>query len=79
MAAGRRGRCHHQMIAVLPLRDVSPDPKEAWFAEGMTDALIADLSAHSPPCGSYRGSRRLVFQDSRESMMPSATRIGRKH
>lgn len=31
-------------LAVLPLRDVSPGPREGHFADGMTEALIADLA-----------------------------------
>jgi TolB-like protein/DNA-binding winged helix-turn-helix (wHTH) protein/Tfp pilus assembly protein PilF len=31
-------------IAVLPLEDVSEDPAQGYFAEGMTDALITDLA-----------------------------------
>lgn len=31
-------------IAVLPLRDFSADPGRAYFAEGMTDAIITDLA-----------------------------------
>ena len=32
-------------IAVLPLANLSSDPAEQYFADGMTEALIADLSA----------------------------------
>ena len=31
-------------IAVLPLDDLSADPEQAWFADGMTDALINSLA-----------------------------------
>jgi serine/threonine protein kinase len=31
-------------LAVLPLRDLSGDPTQEYFAEGMTEALITDLS-----------------------------------
>jgi serine/threonine protein kinase len=31
-------------LAVLPLQDVSKDPAEEYFADGMTDVLIADLA-----------------------------------
>jgi TolB-like protein/Tfp pilus assembly protein PilF len=33
-----------QSIAVLPPQNVSPDPSQEYFAEGMTDALITDLA-----------------------------------
>src|SRR5437899_1090251 len=31
-------------IAVLPLQNLSDDPKQEYFAEGVTDALITDLA-----------------------------------
>ena len=31
-------------LAVLPLEDLSGDPEQAWFADGMTDALISSLA-----------------------------------
>ncbi|HEX4681771.1 MAG TPA: protein kinase [Gemmatimonadaceae bacterium] len=31
-------------VAVLPLRSVSPDPNDRYFAEGMTDELVSALS-----------------------------------
>ena len=33
-----------QSIAVLPLENLSGDPKQDYFSEGMTDALITELS-----------------------------------
>jgi serine/threonine protein kinase/tetratricopeptide (TPR) repeat protein len=33
-----------QSLAVLPLRNLSRDPEEQYFADGMTEALITDLS-----------------------------------
>jgi len=31
-------------LAVLPLENLSKDPEEEYFADGMTDVLIADLA-----------------------------------
>src|SRR5262249_209631 len=33
-----------ESLAVLPLANLSGDPEQEWFTDGMTDALIADLS-----------------------------------
>jgi len=39
-----RGRAPHiESIAVLPLENLSRDPSEEYFADGMTEALITDL------------------------------------
>src|SRR5262245_40576782 len=62
-------------IAVLPLRAVSPDPREAWSAEGMTDALIADLSRISALRVISRQST-IGFQNSRESMGAISRQLG---
>ena len=51
IAAGARGdtgkpaaRESLRSIAVLPLENVSKDPAQDWFADGMTEALIGDLA-----------------------------------
>ena len=35
---------HIESVAVLPLRDLSTEPREDYFADGMTEALTADLA-----------------------------------
>jgi TolB-like protein len=35
---------HIQSVAVLPLENLSHDPEQEYFADGMTDALITDLA-----------------------------------
>jgi TolB-like protein/DNA-binding winged helix-turn-helix (wHTH) protein len=41
----RRGASQRiQSLAVLPLQNLSGDPTQEYFSDGMTDALIADLS-----------------------------------
>src|SRR3974390_1108232 len=42
--AKHSGRCTNNSIAVLPLQNLSGDPSQDYFAEGMTDALITDLA-----------------------------------
>jgi len=46
-------------IAVLPFTNISDDPKQEYFADGMTDDLITDLSKIS---GLFIISRNSVFQ-----------------
>jgi TolB-like protein len=47
----REGNAAHEMdrldkrrVAVLPLKNMSPDPNDGYFAEGMTEELITVLS-----------------------------------
>ena len=42
--AGDVGRPQIESIAVLPLENLSGDPEQEYFADGMTEALIADLA-----------------------------------
>ena len=41
---GMPARHDIRSIAVLPLENLSEDPQQGYFAEGMTDALITDLA-----------------------------------
>ncbi len=34
----------NRVVAVLPLTSISPDPHDAYFADGLTDELISELS-----------------------------------
>jgi hypothetical protein len=47
-------------LAVLPLQNLSGNPNEEYFADGMTDALITEL-AHTPNLRVV--SRTSVMQD----------------
>ena len=40
----RSGRRQIRSVVVLPLADFSRDPEQEYFADGMTEALIADLA-----------------------------------
>jgi serine/threonine protein kinase/TolB-like protein/Tfp pilus assembly protein PilF len=39
---------HIESIAVLPLENLSHDPEQEYFADGLTDALITDLGQVAP-------------------------------
>ncbi len=41
---GNETALHIQSFAVLPLEDLSHDPQQEYFADGMTEALIGELS-----------------------------------
>ncbi len=56
---GRRPAGQIQSLAVLPLENLSGDPEQDYFANGMTDALITDLA---------KGGKLRVI--SRTSVMP---------
>jgi TolB-like protein/tetratricopeptide (TPR) repeat protein len=63
------------MIAVLPLDDLTGDPPPSWFADGLTDELIAQLGRVSPgrlgviartSAMTYRGSNKSIADIGRE-------------
>ena len=63
------------MIAVLPLDDLTGDPPPSWFADGLTEELIAQLGRVSPQrlgviartsAMVYRGSNKTVAEIGRE-------------
>jgi TolB-like protein/DNA-binding winged helix-turn-helix (wHTH) protein len=60
-------------LAVLPLENLSGDPAQDYFADGMTDALIADLSKISAlrvisrtSAMQYKGTKKRLPQIARE-------------
>lgn len=59
-------------IAVLPLADLSPDPSDAYFADGLTEELISRLSV----LGGFRVIARTSVLPYREGRR-SVTEIGR--
>ena len=42
--AGKGGALDRRKVAVLPFRNMSPDPTDEYFAEGLTEELISALS-----------------------------------
>ena len=62
-----------QSLAVLPLDNLSGDPAQEYFADGMTDALITDLAKIAalrvisrPSVMQYKGARRPLPEIGRE-------------
>ena len=60
-------------LAVLPLENLSRDPEQEYFADGMTDDLIADLGKISAlrvlsrtSVGQYKGTKKTVPEIARE-------------
>jgi len=70
---GRTPLTHIQSLAVLPLENLSHDPEQEYFVDGMTDALITDLAKiHALRVISrtsvmpYKGKRKPMSQIARE-------------
>ncbi len=75
-------------VAVLPLRDLSAEPRQEYFADGMTDALtvnLAQISSLKVIAGSsamqYKGTKKPVREVARELgvdavLEGSVTRVG---
>jgi serine/threonine-protein kinase len=62
-----------EALAVLPLRDLSGDPEQEYFADGMTEALITDLAkiaalrvTSRTTAMQYKGSRKSLAEMGRE-------------
>ncbi|MGA9964899.1 MAG: winged helix-turn-helix domain-containing protein, partial [Terriglobales bacterium] len=62
-----------QALAVLPLANLSGDPEQEYFADGMTEALITELGKVSKPrvisrqsIMQYKGSKKSLQQIARE-------------
>jgi len=60
-------------VAVLPFANLSDDPQQEYFADGMTDALITDISAFRPlkvisrtSVMQYKGAKKPLPQIARE-------------
>jgi TolB-like protein/DNA-binding winged helix-turn-helix (wHTH) protein len=72
---GRSGRAGRSIesLAVLPLENLSRDPEQQYFADGMTDDLIADLGKISAlrvisrtSVMQYKGTRKSIPEIARE-------------
>ena len=64
---------HIESLAVLPLHNLSGDPAEEYFADGMTDELIADLGKlsqvrviSSNSAARYKGTKKAISEIARE-------------
>jgi len=58
---GSPGRATIEALAVLPLDNLSRDPEQEFFADGMTEALIADLGRIRITPGHVADLRRWVL------------------
>ena len=71
---GRRGRSGRiKAVAVLPLENMSRDPEQDYFADGMTEALITDLAQigalrviSRTSAMQYKGTRKPLPEIARE-------------
>jgi len=70
---GRTARSNIESLAVLPLANFSGDPQQEYFADGMTEALIAELGQigslrviSRTSIMQYKGAKKPVAQIARE-------------
>ena len=49
-------------IAVLPFQNMSGDPEQEYFADGMVEDIITAPVAHSSGCSSSRAIRRFAYK-----------------
>jgi TolB-like protein/DNA-binding winged helix-turn-helix (wHTH) protein/Flp pilus assembly protein TadD len=68
------------MIAVLPLDDLSGDSPPAWFADGLTEELIAQLGRVSPArLGVIARTSAMVYRDSNKTVADIGRELGVSH
>jgi len=66
--SGSSAEAHIDAIAVLPLENLSGDPAQEYFADGMTEALTADLTQ----IGALRVIARASMMQYKETKQPLA-------
>ena len=71
--SARRPKPNIRALAVLPLANLSGDPEQEFFADGMTEALITELGKISGPrvisrqsVMEYKGSKKSLAEIARE-------------
>lgn len=64
---GRGPSLRIQSLAVLPLQNLSRDPEQEYFADGMTDALITDL-AHIGSLKVISRTSSMQYKQSKKSL-----------
>ncbi|HEY7546430.1 MAG TPA: winged helix-turn-helix domain-containing protein, partial [Blastocatellia bacterium] len=62
-------------VAVLPLKDLSEDSREEYFAEGMTEAIISDL-ARTAPMRVISRTSSMRFKDTAKTIPEIANELG---
>jgi len=65
-------------VAVLPFRNLSADPEQGYFCEGMTEQLITAL-ARSPELKVIARSSVAGFRDSQDDLRAVARKLGVDH
>lgn len=70
----RDGRAPIGSIAVLPLQNLSGDPGEEYFADGMTDELITDL-ARIPNLRIVSRTSVMAYKGSRSQLLDIASQL----
>ena len=69
---------HPKSIAVLPFRDLSPTPGEAWFASGLTEEVLSRLG-RTPDLRVAAGVSGQQLRASSGSITDEARRLGVAH
>src|SRR5262249_12022888 len=70
----RNPKSNIQALAVLPLANLSGDPEQEYFADGMTEALITELGKISSPRVISRQSV-MQYKDSKKSLQEIAREL----
>lgn len=66
---------HERSVAVLPFANMSSDPEQEYFCDGLVEDIIADL-AHMPQLFVVSRNATFPFKGSRESVRQIARQLG---
>jgi TolB-like protein/lipoprotein NlpI len=74
MPASEKPYTQEKSIIVLPFDNISPDPDQDYFSEGLTDEVISDLS-HIPDLLVISRSSAMTFKGTRSTIREIAERV----
>jgi len=74
MPAVEKTYTQEKSIIVLPFENISPDPDQEYFSEGLTDEVISDLS-HIPDLLVISRSSAMTFRGSRSTIKEIAEKV----
>jgi TolB-like protein/DNA-binding winged helix-turn-helix (wHTH) protein/Flp pilus assembly protein TadD len=77
MRAGASSSSGHVMLAVLPFQNLSGDPSQDYFSDGLTEEMIAQLGALSPDqLGVIARTTTMAYKHTSKSVQQIGSELG---